>query len=193
MGTLDDQDYYRVLGIERKATAAQIKDAFRKFALQHHPDRLLGEPPATQAEAAALYRRGAEAYRVLTDPKKREEYDAGLAQGKKRYALGARPKRTTAPSAVAQPPPAAGQRPSMSMPAAGRASVPAAPPRPSVPAAARPVKESAKPFVTQAEAAAKAGKWQMAVMHMQIALRHDADHPALRERLAELERKQKEK
>lgn len=164
MPGLDEIDYYKLLGIDRKATVPQIKDAFRKFALQHHPDRKLAAPPEEQARAAAIYRRAAEGYRVLCDKQKRADYDAGLAEGKTRYALGAR-VRTSAP--------------------------PQQPRSHSTPASPAPIKDAARPFVAQAEAAAREGKWQMAVLHMQMALRHDPKHPTLRARLAEYEQAQK--
>jgi curved DNA-binding protein CbpA len=175
--SFDKLDYYRVLGLERKATAPQIKDAFRKIALDAHPDRLMGETPDLQARGAALYRRASEAYRVLSDPQKRKEYDVGLAEGKLRYPLAQRPK-----PAASMPPGAKG---ASVPPGTKGATVPPEPPKPA------PIKDAAKPFLKQAESAATEGKWQMAVLHMQMALRHDPQHPTLRARLAELEKKQK--
>jgi molecular chaperone DnaJ len=65
------RDYYEVLGVPRDADAAAIKDAFRKLALQYHPDR--NKAP----EAEERFKEIAEAYAVLSDPKKRADYDAG--------------------------------------------------------------------------------------------------------------------
>ncbi|MBI1734317.1 MAG: DnaJ domain-containing protein [Candidatus Rokubacteria bacterium] len=68
------RDYYDVLGVPRDAKTAAIKDAFRGLALRYHPDR--NKEPG----AADRFREIAEAYAVLSDPKKRAEYDrAGFA------------------------------------------------------------------------------------------------------------------
>jgi molecular chaperone DnaJ len=64
------QDYYQTLGVERDATAEQIKRAYRKLALTCHPDRNPGD-----AEAEERFKRAAEAYEVLSDPEKRATYD----------------------------------------------------------------------------------------------------------------------
>ena len=64
-------DYYECLGVPRNADAKTIKDAFRKLALQYHPDR----NPSPEAEER--FKEIAEAYAVLSDPQKRAQYDAG--------------------------------------------------------------------------------------------------------------------
>lgn len=64
------QDYYEILGVPREADAKAIKDAFRTLALKYHPDR--NKAP----EAEERFKQIAEAYAVLSDPKKRAEYDA---------------------------------------------------------------------------------------------------------------------
>jgi curved DNA-binding protein CbpA len=63
-------DYYAVLGVERAATAAQIRSAYRKVALQLHPDRHPGDK-----DAEARFRGVAQAYSVLSDERQREIYD----------------------------------------------------------------------------------------------------------------------
>ena len=64
------RDLYEVLGVARDATADQIKSAYRKLALNHHPDRNPGD-----SEAEQRFRDAAEAYSVLSDPEKRSRYD----------------------------------------------------------------------------------------------------------------------
>jgi molecular chaperone DnaJ len=64
------RDYYDVLGVPRTADARAIKDAFRGLALKHHPDR--NKAP----DAGERFREIAEAYAVLSDPKRRAAYDA---------------------------------------------------------------------------------------------------------------------
>ena len=64
------RDYYEVLGVAKDATAEEIKKAYRKLAMQYHPDRNVGD-----AEAEAKFKEAAEAYEVLGDADKRERYD----------------------------------------------------------------------------------------------------------------------
>ena len=78
------KDYYQLLGIIRTATSDQIRSAFHRFARDHHPDNFIGSPEETERHTM-LYQEASEAYRVLLDPTKRQLYDEGLAQGKKRY------------------------------------------------------------------------------------------------------------
>src|SRR3970282_583494 len=63
-------DYYEVLGVPREADGKRIKDAFRELALKYHPDR--NQSPGAEDR----FKEVAEAYAVLSDPKKRAEYDA---------------------------------------------------------------------------------------------------------------------
>ena len=69
--TTGKRDYYEILGVPRDADDKAVKDAFRKLALRHHPDRNK-EPGAEER-----FKEIAEAYAVLSDPKKRAEYDSG--------------------------------------------------------------------------------------------------------------------
>jgi molecular chaperone DnaJ len=64
------RDYYEVLGVSRDADAKAIKDAFRQLALRYHPDR------SKEPSAEEKFKEIAEAYAVLSDPKKRANYDA---------------------------------------------------------------------------------------------------------------------
>jgi DnaJ-class molecular chaperone len=66
------QEYYGVLGVARDASADDIKKAYRKLALQWHPDR---HSEDKRAEAETKFKRIAEAYEVLSDPDKRSRYD----------------------------------------------------------------------------------------------------------------------
>ncbi|MBC7774928.1 MAG: J domain-containing protein [Phycisphaerae bacterium] len=64
------KDYYKILGIEKNATSEDIKKAFRKLALQHHPDKNKGDKVAEEKFKAVN-----EANSVLIDPEKRKLYD----------------------------------------------------------------------------------------------------------------------
>jgi molecular chaperone DnaJ len=67
---VSDRDYYDILGVARDASDSDLKKAYRKLALQHHPDRNQG-----QADAEEKFKQAAEAYSVLSDPDKRARYD----------------------------------------------------------------------------------------------------------------------
>lgn len=64
------KDYYQILGASEQATEDQIKKAYRKLALEHHPDRNPNDPQSEER-----FKEITEAYGVLMDPVKRQEYD----------------------------------------------------------------------------------------------------------------------
>lgn len=78
---VDQRDYYEVLGVERRATSAQITEAYRKLAIRFHPDKNPGD-----GEAAARFKEAARAFEVLSDGDLRARYDryghAGLQGGR---------------------------------------------------------------------------------------------------------------
>jgi molecular chaperone DnaJ len=77
-------DFYIVLGVEREATAADIKRAYRRLARRFHPDINPGD-----REAAAHFRQILDAYETLTDPDRRRRYDSGqLGQADDASAFG---------------------------------------------------------------------------------------------------------
>jgi len=81
---LDQLDYYTLLQVGDDASTAEIKSAFRKFARKYHPDRFAGATHDKVDQAARIYRRGSEAFQVLSDPKSRAAYDAALRRGQLR-------------------------------------------------------------------------------------------------------------
>ncbi|MCQ2367591.1 MAG: molecular chaperone DnaJ [Kiritimatiellae bacterium] len=72
----EKRDYYEVLGVERSATADQIKSAYRKLAMKYHPDRNPDNP-----EAKEKFSEISEAYEVLSNAEKRQRYDQFGHQG----------------------------------------------------------------------------------------------------------------
>jgi len=74
------RDYYEVLGVQKTVSAQELKSAFRKVALQYHPDRNPGNH-----EAEEKFKEASEAYEVLSDPERRGRYDrfghAGVGGG----------------------------------------------------------------------------------------------------------------
>ncbi len=72
----DKRDYYEVLGVERNASEGDLKSAYRRLALQHHPDRNPGDK-----QAEDKFKEASEAYEVLRDPQKRNIYDQYGHQG----------------------------------------------------------------------------------------------------------------
>ena len=69
------RDFYEVLGVDRNADADALKKAYRKLAIQYHPDRQQGKSDAEKKEAEEKFKEAAEAYDVLSDPDKRARYD----------------------------------------------------------------------------------------------------------------------
>src|ERR1700752_2880506 len=70
MATTAKHDYYELLGVPRKATAKDIRTAFRKLARKYHPDLNPGDKSAEEK-----FKQLQEAYDVLSDTKKRQMYD----------------------------------------------------------------------------------------------------------------------
>ncbi len=69
------RDYYEVLGVSKEASIDEIKKAYRKMAIQYHPDRQTGKSDAEKKEAEERFKEVAEAYEVLSDAQKRARYD----------------------------------------------------------------------------------------------------------------------
>ncbi|MEK9207826.1 MAG: DnaJ C-terminal domain-containing protein [Patescibacteria group bacterium] len=83
-----DRDYYQILGVTKGASEADIKKAYRKLALEHHPDRNKGNK-----ESEEKFKEVTKAYEVLSDPQKKQAYDqfghAAFEQGAGQGPFGA--------------------------------------------------------------------------------------------------------
>jgi molecular chaperone DnaJ len=75
----EKRDYYEVLGVSKNADASDLKKAYRRLAVQHHPDRNPDDP-----NAEGLFKEASEAYQVLCDPEKRALYDRFGHEGPQR-------------------------------------------------------------------------------------------------------------
>ena len=69
---LAGRDFYKILGLKKNATAAEIKKAYRKLSLQYHPDKNPGDE-----EALKKFQEINDANEALSDPDKRRKYDQG--------------------------------------------------------------------------------------------------------------------
>src|SRR5216683_4593096 len=70
MAATEKRDYYQVLSVSRSASEQDLKSAYRRLAVQHHPDKNPGDPHAEEK-----FKEAAEAYAVLSDEEKRAQYD----------------------------------------------------------------------------------------------------------------------
>jgi len=147
---LDHLDYYELLRVAPTASADDVRRAFHEFAMRYHPDRYAGAPAEKLERASQIYRRGAEAYRVLASPEQRARYDKLLATGRLRY----------------EDPSASEERASKRPP--GTLEVKSL---------------KARPFLQKALEAEKRGDLANAKLNFGMALQHEQDNAALKERL----------
>lgn len=96
---LDSIDYYTLLGVPRLYDRDELRDAYYRFAAQMHPDNFREHDPDLRRQVYAIFKRAAEAYRVLGDPQMKLTYDQGLTQGVVRLKVDeTAPMRTAAAS-----------------------------------------------------------------------------------------------
>jgi curved DNA-binding protein len=78
---VSETDYYKLLGVDKKASQDEIKKAYRKLAMKYHPDRNKGDKSAEEK-----FKKISEAYAVLSDKEKRKQYDTfGASDFRQRY------------------------------------------------------------------------------------------------------------
>src|SRR5260370_42439464 len=73
---VEKRDYYEILGLQRGCEVGEVKKAYRRLAMEYHPDRNPGDHQAEER-----FKELAEAYQVLSDPEKRQLYDRFGHQG----------------------------------------------------------------------------------------------------------------
>jgi curved DNA-binding protein CbpA len=156
---LDLLDYYTLLGLSPEASTAEVKRAFRRFARKYHPDRFAGAPEEKLTRASQIYRRGSEAYQVLTDPTSRRAYDRVVRLGQVRLSADERERAEADQRAPAKP---------------AREAQPICSPQ-------------ALAFYRRAAEAARSGRWREAWRAMKTALEHEPDNPLLVTRLSQIE------
>lgn len=79
------KDYYKILGVNRDASPDEIKKAYRKRALLHHPDRHSNASEDEKRTQETRFKELGEAYNILSDPKKRTRYDCGYDEDGSSY------------------------------------------------------------------------------------------------------------
>jgi curved DNA-binding protein CbpA len=88
LAMIEEQSYYEILRVPSSASPIDVKAAFHEFALACHPDQYVDEAPDVSRAAGEVFKRGVEAYKVLTKSEWRAKYDAGLLKGKLRFVPG---------------------------------------------------------------------------------------------------------
>ncbi|XP_003741105.1 dnaJ homolog subfamily C member 7 [Galendromus occidentalis] len=72
------KDYYKILGVPKSASSDEIRKAYRRKALEHHPDRHASASDKQKQDQEKLFKELSEAYGILSDPKKKGRYDNGV-------------------------------------------------------------------------------------------------------------------
>jgi len=156
LAALDAISYYDLFRVPRNANFDDLRVAFHGFAESFHPDVHRWRHPNEQAAIGVIYRRGTEAYRVLSDPGLRARYDTALANGILR------------PEDLIVEMETAGAKKSLSNPNAANA-----------PLVDKLRNAGARPFVLRAEELAKKGDPKQAKIQLVMAMHMEKGNPAL--------------
>jgi curved DNA-binding protein CbpA len=164
---LDELSYYEIFGIDRTATADEVRDAFHRFSDAFHPDRHVARSVEERERLSTVFKRGTEACMVLSDEVLRARYDAQLA--------------ATGPNALKAPQRLSG---GLSRPPAAHSMGP-----PKLEDAVR--SPTARPFARRAEELVLAGDLRQAKLQLVMANHMDPGNEALESALQEVEAKLK--
>jgi DnaJ-class molecular chaperone len=162
---LDDITYYVLLGLPKDANADDLKLAFHAFADTFHPDSHAGRPDDERDAIGRIFRRGTEAYRVLSDPTLRAGYDASLAEG---IPPSIASRRSSLPPAKERPQAARRLEDALRSP-------------------------NARPFARRAEELAKGGDFKQAKIQLTMARHYEPNNETLEQFLRDLEAKARAK
>jgi curved DNA-binding protein CbpA len=152
LALIDYLNYYQLFQVERAASYDEIRAAFHAFANAFHPDGHPGRPSAERAALEKIFKRGTEAYVVLTDDRLRADYDQKLVE--------------TNPTTIEPPRIISDVPPKLSRPASNKLED-----RVKVP--------TARPFASKAEELAAKGDLKGAKLQIAMARQKDPDNPAL--------------
>ena len=162
LAALDAISYYDIFRVEKNASPDALRNAFHTFAESFHPDVHVWRHPNEQAAIGFIFRRGTEAYRVLSDPGLRARYDEALANGI------LRPEQLIV---------------DIDNPQAKRSLAPGTPVR----LVDKVKMPGARPFVLRAEELLKAGDPRQARIQLVMAMHMDKGNPALEAYAKELD------
>jgi curved DNA-binding protein CbpA len=98
LATLEEKSYYEILRVPSSSSPKEVKEAFHEFALACHPDRHVEDTPEVVRVASEIFKRGVEAYKVLSRPAWRAKYDDGLIHGNLRFVPHAAPETAPPPA-----------------------------------------------------------------------------------------------
>ena len=97
---LDRLDYYKLLRIDRDATAVRLREAYHKMRRSFHPDAFLAQPPDLRGAVSQISKRVNEGYQVLRDAARRGAYNKALEQGQLRFSAETEETMKTEAAAV---------------------------------------------------------------------------------------------
>jgi curved DNA-binding protein CbpA len=175
IAVLDKVTYYELLGVQPGSGADALRRAYQGFAATFHPDAHMHRSAEERASVNAIFKRGTEAFRILSDPalaQRYEEQRTGKSSGPSSTRTPPRPPGSAAPT----PTPRMGDapKPGTTSNITGRLEDFVRQPR-------------ARPFAQQAEALAKKGEHSKAKLQLKLALNFDAGNEALMSYMKELD------
>jgi curved DNA-binding protein CbpA len=184
LAVIDKLSYYELLGVESRAGLDDIRRAFYGFASTFHPDAHALRPVDERGAINTIFKRGTEAYRVLTDAGLRAHYDEARASKDAPTRMSITAPRSGPMSQRPVGPPPSLAAPTAAGGSAGRASG-------AIQGRLEDfVRQSrARPFAQQAEVLAKKNEFSKAKLQLKLAISMDPNNPALESYLKELEQR----